>query len=105
MIMYRVPLTVLMFVFVGAVTCAAICGQQGVDAQQHEDGSHCDECVSTAFVSGTKIVDEGVFPLREVELSGGGSMSLLFVQRLVILPQLPSVSPPSVIALSRILRI
>jgi hypothetical protein len=103
MIRYRVLLTILILAFTAGVTCAAVCGQQS--GQKHEDGSRCDECVSTAFESGTKIVDAGFFPMPVGEPSDGESISGLFVQHLVILPQLPFDAPPSVIDTPGILRI
>jgi hypothetical protein len=105
MVMYRVLLTILILAFAAGVTCAAVCGQQSGEGQKHEDGSRCDECVSMAFVSGAKIIDAGLLPMPDGELTADGSISVLFVRPLVLLPQLPSDSPPSVIATLSILRI
>ena len=105
MVMYRVLLTILILAFAAGVTCAAVCGQQSGEGKKHEDGSRCDECVSMAFESGTKIVDAGLLPMPVGEPSHGGSISVPFVQPLVLFPQLPSGSPPSIIATSSILRI
>jgi hypothetical protein len=105
MVMYRVLLTILIFAFAAGVTCAAICGQHSGGAQNHEDGSRCDECVSTAFEFGTKIVDAGLLPMHVAEPSDGAFISVLFVQSPALLPQPPSHSTLSVIATSSILRI
>jgi hypothetical protein len=103
MAIYRVLLTILILAFVAGVTCAAVCGQQS--GQKHEDGSRCDECISTAFECGTKVVDAGLLPTPVGETTDLGGISVLFVQPLVLMPQLLSDSPPSVIAISSILRI
>jgi hypothetical protein len=101
--MYRILLTILILAFAASVTCAAVCGQQS--GQKHEDGSRCDECVSTAFESGTKVVDAGLLPVAVGEPIAIGNISVQPVQTLVLLPELSSDSPPSVTATSSILRI
>jgi len=103
MAMYRVLLTILIIAFAAGVTCAAVCGQQS--GERHEDGSRCDECVSTAFESGTKIVDAGFFAIRIGEALDSAVIPVQFVEPFLLLPQLASDSPPSVTASSSTLRI
>jgi hypothetical protein len=101
--MYRLLLTILILAFAASVTCAAVCGQQ--HGQKHEDGSRCDECVSTAFESGTKIVDAGLISMAVAQPDDMGTISLQPVHNFVLSRQLPTDSPPSVAATSSFLRI
>jgi len=101
----RSLVVILILAFSATVTCAAVCGQQAGEGKKHEDGSRCDECVSTAFVSATKVVDEGLVPITLGEFRDGCSVSVLYVQPLVPQFQLTSGSPPSVASPSDTLRI
>ncbi len=101
--MYRILLTILILAFATSVTCAAVCGQQ--HGQKHEDGTRCDECVSTVFESGTKMVDAGLISMAVAQPDDIGAISLHPVHNFVLSRQLPTDSPPSVTATSSILRI
>jgi hypothetical protein len=58
---------ILLLVTVGAgVTCAAICGEDCSKDGEHTDGSHCKECMSTAFTAGDKISSD---PLSYPDIS------------------------------------
>jgi hypothetical protein len=103
--MYRVLLTILILAFAVSVTCAAVCGQKSGEEQGQEDGSRCDECVSMTFVSGAKTINAGLLPMPDGELIAAGSISVLFVRPLVLLPQPRSDSPPSVVATFSNLRV
>jgi len=105
MVIYRVLLAILILLFAASVTCAAVCGQQADEGKKHEDGSPCDECVSTAFEFGTKIVNAGWLSTPVEEPMDGGTIFSQSVQPLGPLPQFPTDSPPSLTVTSSILRI
>ena len=46
-----------LLIFGAGVTCAAICGEQFSAGRKHADGTKCDECISTAFVTSEKTAD------------------------------------------------
>ena len=68
--LYRLSTLALVIVFSAGVGCAVLCGQElSSQPRNHGDGSKCDECISTAFETGTKSLGDVLVALDFVGIS------------------------------------